>query len=110
MTRLHRCPWISPSTTARDCAPPAPDAGSGRRDHPRPACNAQATDPDRAPSLHPAPTAGKALKNELAGLRSYLVGRVRIVDRLAGECTIEIVAIGPRRTTYEETYRLLRRG
>ena len=56
------------------------------------------------------PTAGKALKNELAGLRSYRVGRVRIVYRLAGERIIEIVAIGPRRTIYEETYRLLRRG
>ncbi len=56
------------------------------------------------------PTAGKALKNELAGLRSYRVGRARIVYRLAGERIIEIVAIGPRRTIYEETYRLLRRG
>jgi mRNA-degrading endonuclease RelE of RelBE toxin-antitoxin system len=44
------------------------------------------------------PAAGKALKNELAGLRSYRVGRSRIVYRLAGERTIEIVAIGPRRT------------
>ena len=43
------------------------------------------------------PAAGKALKNELAGLRSYRVGRSRIVYRLAGERTIEIVAIGPRR-------------
>jgi mRNA-degrading endonuclease RelE of RelBE toxin-antitoxin system len=39
------------------------------------------------------PTAGKALKNELAGLRSYRVGRARIVYRLAGERIIEIVAI-----------------
>jgi len=56
------------------------------------------------------PTAGKALKKELAGLRSYRVGRTRILYRLAGERTIEIIAIGPRRTIYEETYRLLRRG
>ena len=55
------------------------------------------------------PAAGKALKNELAGLRSHRVGRSRIVYRLAGERTIDIVAIGPRRTIYEETYRLLRR-
>lgn len=56
------------------------------------------------------PTAGKALKNELAGLRSFRVGRNRIVYRIAGERVIEIVAVGPRRTIYEETYRLLRRG
>ena len=56
------------------------------------------------------PIVGKALKNELAGLRSYRVGRVRIVYRLADQRTIDIVAIGPRRTIYEETYRLLRRG
>lgn len=55
------------------------------------------------------PAAGKALKKELAGLRSYRVGRSRIVYRLAGKRTIEIIAIGPRRTIYEETYRLLRR-
>jgi mRNA interferase RelE/StbE len=55
------------------------------------------------------PTAGKALKNELAGLRSCRAGRTRILYRLAGERTLEIVAIGPRRTIYEETYRLLRR-
>lgn len=41
--------------------------------------------------------------------KNYRVGRSRIVYRLADERTIEIVAIGPRRTIYEETYRLLRR-
>lgn len=51
-----------------------------------------------------------ALVDELAGLRSCRVGRLRIVYRLTGNRIIEIVAVGPRRTIYEETYRLLRRG
>jgi mRNA interferase RelE/StbE len=51
------------------------------------------------------PESGKALKNELAGLRSFRVGRFRIVYRVAGATILEIVAIGPRITIYEETYR-----
>lgn len=53
------------------------------------------------------PECGKALKNELAGLRSFRVGRFRIVYRLAGATILEVVAIGPRITIYEETYRLI---
>jgi mRNA interferase RelE/StbE len=55
------------------------------------------------------PAAGKRLRDELAGLRSLPVGRFRIVYRVASSRVIELVAIGPRRTIYEETLRLLRR-
>ena len=55
------------------------------------------------------PFSGKQLKLELAGLRSYKVGRFRIVYRIDLDNTIELVAIGPRKTIYEQTYRLLSR-
>jgi mRNA interferase RelE/StbE len=57
------------------------------------------------------PAAGKALKDELTGLRSFKAGRFRIIYKVAASMRIiEIVAIGPRKTIYEETYRLLRKG
>jgi mRNA interferase RelE/StbE len=56
------------------------------------------------------PQAGKALKNELEGLRSFRVGRFRVVYRIRGEeGIVEIAAIGPRKRIYEETLRLLRK-
>lgn len=55
------------------------------------------------------PAAGKSLRGELAGLRSFRLGRFRIVYRLGPRRLIELVAIGPRRSIYEETLRLLRR-
>ena len=55
------------------------------------------------------PAVGKELRDELAGLRSLRVGRLRIVYRVAGRRLIDLVAIGPRRTIYQETLRLLRR-
>lgn len=55
------------------------------------------------------PEAGKALKDELEGLRSLRVGKVRVVYRIK-KGMIEIVAIGPRKWIYEETLRLLRKG
>ena len=55
------------------------------------------------------PAAGKELRDELAGLRSLRVGRVRIVCRVAPRRLIDLVAVGPRRTIYQETLRLLRR-
>ena len=55
------------------------------------------------------PTAGKQLRDELAGLRSFRVGRFRVIYRVASKRLVELVAIGPRRTIYEETLRLLRR-
>ena len=55
------------------------------------------------------PSAGKELRDELAGLQSYRLGRFRIVYRLGPRRLIELIAIGPRRSIYEETLRLLRR-
>lgn len=55
------------------------------------------------------PAVGKDLRDELAGLRSFRLGRVRIIYRVGPRRVIGLVAIGPRRTIYEETLRLLRR-
>jgi mRNA interferase RelE/StbE len=61
-------------------------------------------------SIQKAPTCGKPLKDELAGLRTFRLGRLRIVHRIAADRRIEIVALGPRSSIYEETYRRIRRG
>jgi mRNA-degrading endonuclease RelE of RelBE toxin-antitoxin system len=50
---------------------------------------------------------GKALRDELEGYRSLRVGRLRIVYRVNARKEIEVVAVGPRRTIYEEAARLL---
>lgn len=50
------------------------------------------------------PHAGKSLKEDLKGIASFNVGRFRIIYRIALNRIIEIVAIGPRKTIYEETY------
>lgn len=56
------------------------------------------------------PLSGKALKNELEGLQSFKVGKFRVVYRtVTNKDIIEIVAIGPRKTIYEETLRLLKK-
>jgi mRNA-degrading endonuclease RelE of RelBE toxin-antitoxin system len=55
------------------------------------------------------PAIGKSLRDELAGLRSCRVGRFRIVYRVVGTA-IEIVAVGPRRTIYQETWRRVRKS
>jgi len=55
------------------------------------------------------PAAGKPLRDELSGLRSYRVSRFRIVYREAADGTLDVIAVGPRATIYEETYRLLLR-
>jgi len=55
------------------------------------------------------PHSGKALKEELSGLRSFRVGRFRIIYRIAAGKEIEIVTIGPRESIYRETYLLLRK-
>ncbi len=52
-----------------------------------------------------APDIGKPLKEELAGLRSYRIGKFRIFYRIAENRAVEVSAIGPRRCIYEETYR-----
>lgn len=55
------------------------------------------------------PSCGKALKDELEGLRSYGIKRIRIIYRIRKRY-VEIVAIGPRRIIYEETFRLVKTG
>lgn len=55
------------------------------------------------------PGVGKSLRDEQRGLKSFEIGRFRIIYRVASKRIIEIVAIGPRRTIYEETYRLLKK-
>jgi mRNA interferase RelE/StbE len=52
------------------------------------------------------PNAGKPLKHELAGLRSFGVSKLRIIYRIASARVIEIVAIGPREKIYQETARI----
>jgi mRNA interferase RelE/StbE len=54
------------------------------------------------------PSEGKALKDELSGLRSFRVGRFRIIYQVKKRI-IEIVAVGPRHRIYEETYLILKR-
>ncbi|MFA6055238.1 MAG: type II toxin-antitoxin system RelE/ParE family toxin [Thermodesulfovibrionales bacterium] len=56
------------------------------------------------------PQSGKALKDELKELKSFKVGKFRVVYKTAKDRgVIEVVAIGPRKTIYEETLRLLQR-
>lgn len=50
------------------------------------------------------PTCGKALKEQLEGYWSLRVGRSRVIYRPL-EDIVEIVAIGPRQTIYEEAAR-----
>lgn len=54
------------------------------------------------------PHAGKALQGELAGPRSLRLGAYRIVYRVGARRTVEIVTVGPRKTIYEQTLRLVR--
>jgi len=53
------------------------------------------------------PYIGKALKDELEGLRSFRLSRFRIVYRISTKKQIEIIAVGPRERIYMETLRLL---
>ena len=55
------------------------------------------------------PESGKSLKDELEGLRSYRISRFRVIYRISSRQTIDIVAVGPRKTIYEETYRIIKR-
>jgi mRNA-degrading endonuclease RelE of RelBE toxin-antitoxin system len=51
-------------------------------------------------SLAQDPHRAKELKEDLAGLRSYRIARVRLILRVRGEM-VELVAFGPRRDVYE---------
>jgi len=57
-----------------------------------------------------APYAGKALMEELSGLRSLPVRSLRIIYRIKNPDQIELVAIGPRDRIYEETLRLVQKA
>ena len=54
------------------------------------------------------PGEGKPLQRELEGYRSFRIGKFRIIYRVLLK-EIEIVAVGPRRTIYEETKRLMKK-
>ena len=53
------------------------------------------------------PHTGKALKDELKGLWSYRIKKIRIIYRFTSRKYIDIIALGPRKSIYEETYKLL---
>jgi mRNA-degrading endonuclease RelE of RelBE toxin-antitoxin system len=55
------------------------------------------------------PDIGKSLRDELAGLKSYRVSTFRIIYRVSFQNFIELIAIGPRKIIYEETYRLIKK-
>ena len=55
------------------------------------------------------PDSGKPLKDELEGYRSIPVSRFCIIYRVESPNVIQIVAVGPRATIYEETYRLIKK-
>jgi len=49
------------------------------------------------------------LRDDLEGLKSYRIGRFRIIYRVSSKKNIEIVAVGPRKSIYEETLRILKK-
>ena len=53
------------------------------------------------------PHSGKALKDELNGLRSFRIRGFRLIYRVSSGKIVEIIAIGPRKNIYEETFRLI---
>jgi mRNA interferase RelE/StbE len=55
------------------------------------------------------PHSGKSLRADLKSLNSFSVGRFRIIYRIATDRIIEIIAIGPRKRIYEETYLLVKK-
>ncbi len=55
------------------------------------------------------PHSGKALLEELSGLRSFRVSRFRIIYKIKDSGQIEVVAIGPRERIYEETFRMIQK-
>ncbi len=55
------------------------------------------------------PDCGKALKEELAGLRSFRIKRFRIIYKISSKREISIVSLGPRKYIYEETFRVIQK-
>ena len=63
-----------------------------------------------ADRLAQSPLEGHALQAELSGLRSYRVGRYRVIYRINdAERAIEVLLAGPRRDIYEELRKRLLR-
>ena len=53
---------------------------------------------------------GKSLREEFEGVQSLRVNRLRIVYRIVvEERTVDVVAIGPRASIYQENLRLVSR-
>jgi len=55
------------------------------------------------------PYSGKALMEELSGLKSFRVSSFRIIYRIKEPEQIELVAIGPRERIYQETFRIIQK-
>jgi len=55
------------------------------------------------------PESGKSLKDELEGLKIYRTSKFRIIYRVSSKQTIDIVAVGPRKTIYKETYKIIKK-
>ena len=55
------------------------------------------------------PYDAKALKEELIGLRSFRIKRFRIIYKVSSKREIIIVALGPRKYIYEETFRIIQK-
>jgi len=55
------------------------------------------------------PYCGKALKDELSALRSFWIKKCRIIYRVSQNNEFSIVAVGPRKYIYEETFRIIKR-
>jgi mRNA interferase RelE/StbE len=56
------------------------------------------------------PRCGKALKEELAGLKSFRIKRFRIIYKVSSKKEIIIVALGPRKYIYEETFKVVKKS
>ena len=55
------------------------------------------------------PESGKSLKDELEDIKCVRISGFRIIYRISSKKIIDVVAIGPRETIYEETYRIIRK-
>ncbi len=55
------------------------------------------------------PYSGKALMEELSGLRTFRISSFRIIYRVKEPDQIELVAIGPRERIYQETFRIIQK-
>ena len=54
------------------------------------------------------PVLGKALQENLSGLYSYRIGSLRVIYSIdPSKKTVHVIAVGPRRTVYEQLEREL---